>query len=70
MEYITIKEAAEKWKVSERHVRRYCTEGKVAGAVQKDKTWLIPKEASKPSAKSQPSVPIRKETPLTSLARA
>ena len=69
MEYITIKEAAEKWKVSERHVRRYCTEGKVAGAVLKDKTWLIPKEANKPSAKSQPSVPIRKETPLTSLAK-
>ena len=39
MEYMTIKETAEKWKVSERHVRRYCTEGKVAGAVLKDKVY-------------------------------
>lgn len=69
MEYISIKETAEKWKVSERHVRRYCTEGKVKGAVMKDKTWLIPKDASKPSAKSQTNIPIRKEVPLTSLAK-
>lgn len=69
MEYISIKEAAETWKVSERHVRRYCTEGKVKGAVMKDKSWLIPKDASKPSAKSQANIPIRKEVPLTSLAK-
>lgn len=69
MEYNSIKETAERWNVSERHVRRYCTEGKVKGAVMQDKTWLIPKDAAKPSAKSRANIPIYKETPLTPLTK-
>lgn len=32
MEYITVREAAGKWKVSERLAQQYCTDGRIAGA--------------------------------------
>ena len=32
MEYITVKEAAEKWGISERLVQKYCAEGRIGGA--------------------------------------
>lgn len=69
MEYISIKDAAHKWGVSERMVRRYCSEGKIKGAVVKDNTWLIPEDANKPSAKSRAHNPVHREIPLTSLAK-
>ena len=69
MEYISIKEAAKKWDVSERMVRRYCSEGKIKGAVVEDNTWLIPEDANKPAAKSRAHNPVHKEVPLTSLAK-
>lgn len=47
--YITVKEAAEKWELSERRVRTLCSEGKVAGAVKEGRVWKIPNDAKKPS---------------------
>lgn len=69
MEYISIKEAARKWDVSERMVRRYCSEGKIKGAIVEGNTWLIPEYVSKPTAKSRAHNPVHKEVPLTSLAK-
>lgn len=48
MQYLSAAEAAKKWKVSERSVRNYCAQGRVAGAVLKGKTWKIPADAEKP----------------------
>lgn len=48
MEYLTAKEAAQKWNVSSRMAAYYCNSGKIAGAVKKGKTWLIPASAQKP----------------------
>ncbi len=45
MEYITIKQAAEKWGVSERYARRVCTEGRIEGAIKIGGTWAVPKDA-------------------------
>ena len=41
-------QAAEKWGISERSVRNYCTQGRVEGAVFTGKTWNIPEDAAKP----------------------
>lgn len=49
MEYISVKQAAEKWSVSERSVRDYCAHGRVEGAFQVGRTWSIPAEAKKPA---------------------
>jgi len=48
MEYMTIKEAAEKWELSIRRVQTICNEGVVEGVVKFGHAWAIPKDAKKP----------------------
>ncbi|MBR5536721.1 MAG: Fic family protein [Clostridia bacterium] len=48
MKYKTVQEAAQQWAVSERIVRRYCTEKRIPGVVQINKAWRIPVNAVKP----------------------
>lgn len=48
MNYLSVKEIALKWNVSERSVRNYCTSGRVPGAFLTGKTWNIPSNAEKP----------------------
>ncbi|EPI59013.1 Fic family protein [Gardnerella pickettii] len=47
--YITVKQAAEKWGISDRRVRILCSEGKIPGAYQEGRSWKIPYDASKPT---------------------
>ena len=46
--YLSIKETAEKWGVSERRINQYCTEGRIPGAQKFGKSWAIPESAEKP----------------------
>ena len=46
--YLSIREAAEKWGVSERRINQYCTQGRIAGAEQFGGAWAIPENAKKP----------------------
>ena len=48
MEYLTAKEAGEKWGVTARMVNYYCTTKRIKGAVKKGDLWLIPANAEKP----------------------
>lgn len=48
MEYMTIKEAAEKWGISERRIQTICNEGMVPGVIKFGHAWAIPKDAVKP----------------------
>ncbi len=48
MDYITTKEAAEKWGISDRRVLQYCNAGRIKGAVKMGNTWLIPQNVEKP----------------------
>lgn len=49
MEYMTLKEAGEKWGVSARRVNYYCAAGRIPEAVKMATIWLIPKQAEKPA---------------------
>ena len=50
MDYISVKEAAEKWNLSERRVRGLCSEGRVEGAERHgDWAWSIPSDTKRPS---------------------
>ena len=49
MRYLSVKEAAAKWGVSERSARNYCAGGRVEGAFLTGKTWNIPETAEKPA---------------------
>ncbi len=48
MDFMTTKEAAHKWQMTERMVQYHCKAGRITGAVKMAGVWLIPKEAEKP----------------------
>lgn len=47
--FMTVKQAAEKWGVSDRRIRVLCSEGKISGAYQEGRGWKIPIDACKPA---------------------
>ena len=49
--YISVKETAKRWQMSERSVRNYCLQGRIVGALLEGKTWNIPSDAEKPHRK-------------------
>ncbi|MDE7248129.1 MAG: Fic family protein [Lachnospiraceae bacterium] len=46
--YMTVKEAAKKWSISDRRVRILCAEGKIPGVTREGRSWMIPANAKKP----------------------
>ena len=48
MDYITIKEASNKWGLSVRRVQTLCSEDQIAGAIRFSGVWAIPSVAQKP----------------------
>ena len=47
--FMSTKEAAERWGISNRRVRVLCSEGKIPGAYQEGRRWKIPQDAVKPA---------------------
>lgn len=62
MGYLSVSQIAKKWNLSERSVRNYCANGRIAGAFLTGKTWNIPEDAKKPVRSNQ-----KKEQPRTLL---
>ena len=48
VEYLTVRQAAEKWDLSPRTVQQLCTQGRISGALKFGKSWAIPADAEKP----------------------
>lgn len=48
MDYMTVRQAAEKWNLSPRSVQQLCTQGRIPGAGKFGKAWAIPPDADKP----------------------
>ena len=48
MEFMTTKEAVQKWNISERRIRRLLQDGRIEGAVKVGNNWNIPINANKP----------------------
>lgn len=47
--YLSVRQMAEKWGVSERRINQYCAEGRIPGAHRFGKSWAIPENAQKPT---------------------
>lgn len=47
--YITVKEASEKWAISPRRIQVLCNENRIMGAVKQAGVWFIPYSAQKPT---------------------
>ena len=46
--YISVKQAAEKWNISDRRVRVLCSEGRIPDVIREGRSWKIPETAKKP----------------------
>lgn len=53
MKYLSVKEVAENWNLSERTVRNYCAMKKIPGAFLTGKTWNIPEDVKRPNRINQ-----------------
>lgn len=47
--FMSVKQAAEIWGISDRRIRVLCSQGKILGAYQEGRGWKIPIDAVKPS---------------------
>lgn len=52
MKYLSVTETAKKWGLTDRAVRRYCSEGLIPGAFMVGKTWNVPEDALPPERKN------------------
>lgn len=67
MEFITVKEAAEKWNVSARRVQILCSQERIKGAYRFGKSWMIPSGAVLPNSRrkdEEPSLPMPRKSPF------
>ncbi len=48
MEYLSIRQTAEKWGISVRRIQILCKESRIPGAIRIDYSWAIPADARKP----------------------
>lgn len=48
---ITVKEASDRWDISERRITELCRQGRIGGACKEGKAWFIPDDAYKPEDK-------------------
>jgi Fic family protein len=56
MEYITVKDAAEQWDISERMIRKYCEQGQIEGAIHAGSLWVIPVDATRPNSADKSTI--------------
>ena len=65
-DYITVKEAAEKWGVSTRRVQILCSQDRVKGAYRFGKSWMIPERAILPNARrtEMEKLPMPRRSPF------
>ena len=53
MEYMTVKEATEKWEMSGQIIRRFCRQERIPGAIIRNGVWVIPVNAKRPDRVGQ-----------------
>ena len=46
--YISVREAAERWDVTERQVQRMCVADMIPGVIRFSNSWAIPEDTVKP----------------------
>ncbi|MCX4371849.1 MAG: helix-turn-helix domain-containing protein [Dysosmobacter sp.] len=49
MKYLSIKQTAQRWGISERRIQVLCKEGRIPGVITIGRTWGIPDDAVKPA---------------------
>jgi hypothetical protein len=60
--YISVREAAGRWDITERQVQKLCGLGKIPGVIHFGKSWAIPEDAVKPTRTGKLKPGPRKKT--------
>jgi hypothetical protein len=47
--YISVREAAARWDITERQVQKLCATGKIGSVIRFSNTWAIPEDTQKPT---------------------
>jgi len=55
LDYISVKQAADKWGISERRIQKLCEETRIDGVIRFGHSWTISKDAEKPLDKRKVS---------------
>ena len=63
-----MREAAQKWKISERLTQQYCTDGRIPGAIKFGGAWAIPADALRPEDPRKAKKKETQEMPAASAA--
>ena len=48
LNFMSPRQASEKWGITDRQIQSLCSQGKVEGATRLGREWLIPKDAPRP----------------------
>ena len=62
--YTSTSAIAKRWKLSERRIQTYCSQGRIPGARKQSGVWIIPEDAVKPMRLSGGKKPAAKAQPL------
>lgn len=70
LQYITAKEAAEKWNISQRRVSILCAENRIPNVAMLGNMWIIPRDAQKPddARKAKPAKSVTVAHPFVKWA--
>lgn len=61
MDYISVKEAAKKFEISERRIQKLCETNRITGCTKVSGVWLIPSDAVKPTDEGTTPIPHSSE---------
>lgn len=67
MDYISVKEAAEQWQVSQRWVQKLCKENRIDGVLRFGHSYMIPKDLKGLSILDTASTNLRKRNKFISV---
>ena len=57
MDFMSVREASQLWNISERWVQKLCEENRIDGVQRFGRSWMIPKDAKKPSDLRRKTLP-------------
>lgn len=60
LNYISVREVAKKWGISERRVQKLCEENRIDGVIRFGHSWAIPKDSEKPKDSRKKPLPEEK----------
>jgi len=60
--YISVKDAAIRWDISERQVQKLCITGRIKGVTRFSNAWAIPEDTDKPTRTATTKTGPKKKT--------